>query len=200
MQSVRKCLARLGWPIGRMTDKQIKIELYRRWFACQPKDADEDAALTVASAGGIFAALAAEGNLDALGWSPEDKVPSIPRGQVLAPADQAVFIRGRDGQDYAGHERRRAPREPAREMIGWRLPLGDGEASTGWLVDRSATGLAFIAPADAAPIAGQEIMPTLHARTGGSFDFGTATVVRTEPLNPGLTLVCVQFDEPDQLA
>ncbi|NLX14498.1 MAG: hypothetical protein GXY44_12710, partial [Phycisphaerales bacterium] len=168
MQTVRKALARLGWPVGSMTDKQIKIELYRRWFASQPEDTETDAPLTMASAGGIFTALAAEGNLDVLGWSPEDVVPSATHVEVLAPSEQALFLRGNEEQDYAGHERRRAAREPARELIGWHSPLCNEEASTGWLVDRSATGLAFIAPANAAPVAGQEIIPTLHARTGGS--------------------------------
>ena len=53
METTRKILRRLGWPINEMSDRQITRELYRRWFGSKPEDMSEPAPLSVASAGGI---------------------------------------------------------------------------------------------------------------------------------------------------
>jgi hypothetical protein len=155
---------------------------------------EEEAPVSIASAKGIFASLASEGNLDCLCWSDGD---TIPQEEVVSDQEQNFFISKPDQGPQNGAERRRAPREPARELIHWRLPW-DEEAMTGWLVNRSATGLAFIASQEQAPEVDSEIRPCIHSRQQEEIPLGAATVVRTEPLNAELTMVCVQFDKSSQ--
>jgi hypothetical protein len=196
MQKVRQSLARLGWPTDQMSDKQLKMELYRRWFASQPtEEMAEEAPVSIASAKGIFASLASEGNLDSLCWSEGDR---IPQEEVVSEQERHFFISNPNHGQHDGAERRRSPREPARELIHWHTPWTEGEAMTGWLVNRSATGLAFIVAQEQAPEIDSEIQPCIHSRQQEEIPLGTATVVRTEPLNPELTMVCVQFDQSGQ--
>ncbi len=190
MRTVRRSLQRLGWPVAEMTERQLKQELYRRWFAQQQDDMDEEGPISVASAKGIFVSMASNGNLDALCWSQGD---AIPVEDVVDEYDEAVFIRETADGPRPFPERRRSKREPARELVRWRAVYGGPENATGWLVDRSAEGLAFIAQTDEAPLTNAEILPSIHTRSAGVIDLGPATVVRTEPLNPELTLVCVQL-------
>lgn len=194
MHTLRKSLRRLGWPIDQMTDGQIKCELYRRWFACQPEEMDEEAPVSIASAKGIFVSMADEGNLDSLCWAENDQIPATEPAIEMQEDEQQLFIRESE-HHWEQDERRRAPREPAREFVDWTCPDGRFQPATGWLVDRSQTGMAFIAAADQAPAPGTEIIPTVHDRTHDVEEFGPATVVRLEPLNPELILVCIQFNE-----
>jgi hypothetical protein len=191
METTRKILERLGWPISEMSDRQITRELYRRWFGSKPEDMSEQAPLSVASANGIVVSMASEGNLDALCWSEADGVPV----EELIPAeDEAIYVRRGSG-DWPHSDRRRSKREPARELICWSYG-GEGPAGcTGWLVDRSAEGMAFIAPARQAPQPGDEIFPSIHSRDHGVVEAGLARVVRTEPLNEELTLVCARLQD-----
>jgi len=194
MDRLRERLQRLGWPVDQMTDRQIRCELYRRWFACQPPERmNEEGPLSVASARGVFVAMASEGNLDALCWSAEDPVPE---GNLVEPAEQAVFVRSAESERPVREERRRSPRKPARELVYWSEDGSPWLEATGWLVDRSAHGIAFIAEASHAPEIGMQIHPSVHTRDHGVIQAGAATVVRTDPLNPELTLVCAQLDEP----
>ena len=191
METTRKILERLGWPVNEMSDRQITRELYRRWFGSKPEDMSERAPLSVASTNGIVVSMASEGNLDALCWSEADCIPV----EDLVPAeDEAIYTRRGSG-DWPHRDRRRSKREPARELVCW----GDGKegsaGSTGWLVDRSAEGMAFIAPAGQAPLPGEEFYPSIHSRTCGVIESGLATVVRTEPLNEELTLVCARLQD-----
>ena len=194
MNKLRESLGKLGWPTDTMTDRQIKNELYRRWFACQPpEDMNAEGPLSAASARGIFVAMASEGNLDALCWStpaPEENL--VP----LEQEEAACFTRVRQPSHPPARERRRSPRHPARELVCWSEEDAPWVEATGWLVDRSAHGLAFIAEARHAPEIGARIHPTVHTRQHGLVPMGNATVVRADPLNPDLTLVCAQLDEP----
>lgn len=190
MRTVRASLQRLGWPVNDMSDRQITRELYRRWFAGQ-EDMNEEGPLAVVSARGILASMAAEGNLDALCWAEGDRVPA----EEVADDEQSLFIRQEAELDLPFADRRRSKRRPARELVQWRTSNDDSVGATGWLVDRSAEGLAFIAQADQAPGAGTRIRPTIHSRSEDTLELGPATVVRTEPLSPDLTLVCAQLEE-----
>ena len=192
MKTTRKMLQRLSWPTDEMTDGQIKCELYRRWFALQSEEVDDEAPLSVASARGIFVSLASEGNLDALCWSPEDE---IPLHDVVPAEEEALYLRDPDAGDYAGSERRRSQRRAARELVEWTRLDREDPPATGWLVDCSAEGLAFLVPADDAPLVGERICPNIHSRTQGLTEVGPTLVVRSEQLNPELTLVCVCLEE-----
>lgn len=191
METTRKILEKLGWPVNEMSDSQITRELYRRWFGSKPEDMSAPAPLSVASANGIVVSMASEGNLDALCWSADDQIPVE---EVVPAEDEAIYTRRGSG-DWPHPDRRRSKREPARELVCWGRG-GEGEAeSTGWLVDRSDEGLAFIAPAGQAPQPGDEIFPSIHSRAHGVIEAGLATVVRTEPLNEELTLVCARLQD-----
>lgn len=195
MTSVRKVLHSLGWPVARMSDPQIVQELYRRWFAAQPADADEDdQPISVASAKGIVIHMTREGNLDALCWSPEDRIPAE---QVEPQEDEALFSRSDSAvADPPVHERRRSPRRSAKDVVRWRATRGESTSASGWLVDRSGGGIAFIASAGEAPGIGDEITPSILSRNHGLLDLGPATVVRVDPLNTELSLVCAQLEQP----
>jgi hypothetical protein len=195
MTTVRMSLSRLGWPIGNMSDSQITQELYRRWFAARPSDAEEDdAPVSVATSTGIFVSMATEGNLDALCWSEND---SIPDEDVVSAEDEAIFSPPPEPEPFPPvAERRRSPRRPAKDIVRWRRADGDGPNATGWLVDRSEHGVAFIVPADEAPARGDEIVPSMMTRNSGQVELGQATVVRVDSLNADLSLICAQLAEP----
>lgn len=189
MLKIREALQRLGWPVDEMSDRQVTRELYRRWFAARSEDMDEAGPLSIASAKGILASMASEGNLDALCWSETD---SIPVEDVL-PEEEKQLYASPDSGEYAQADRRRSRREAARDLVRWCLSGEDSVGCTGWLINRSAEGMAFIAPAAEAPGVGEEIVPSIHSRTHGVVKAGPATVVRIEPLNAELTLVCVRL-------
>jgi hypothetical protein len=192
MEKTQGVLKRLGWPVEEMSDRQITQELYRRWFAVSPGDTKEESPLSVASAGGIIASMCSEGNLDALCWSPEDR---IPEQDVVPDEDEALYLQGVSESDYHP-DRRRSRREPARDLVRWCLSGGEVSVGcTGWLINRSVEGMAFVAPTSEAPQAGEEIVPEIHSRTNGVLEVGPATVVRTEMLNEELTLVCARLIE-----
>ncbi len=194
MEKLRDSLGKLGWPIETMTDRDIQKELYRRWFACQPPDEmHAEGPVNVASARGIFVAMASEGNLDALCWSSTATDEELP---ILEPQEQEVFARTSQPIRRPPCERRRSPRKPARELVCWSHEDAPWLESTGWLVDRSDHGLAFISESRHAPQVGARIHPTVHTRKQGLVQVGSATVVRADPLNPELTLVCAQLEEP----
>jgi hypothetical protein len=190
LRSIRKALSTLGWPVADMSNQQITRELERRWFQVNH---DDDARPGIGSvpAKGVFVTMATEGNLDALCWSVEDRIPA---GELI-PQDEGPFFCTHARPDaYSLPERRRAPRTPARDVIRWTLD-GENDESTGWLVDRSDFGIAFIAEACRAPAARSEIRTRIHSRSEGLIELGTGTVVRTEVLNDSLTLVCVELAE-----
>ena len=189
MRTVRNTLAKLGWPIDHMSDKQITQELYRRWFHAQ-QDLDDEDVVSIASATGVVVSMACEGNLDALCWSDEDVSPAE---DVVAPEDEEIFLHEPEDEPYPCPDRRESPRSPRRDVVSWHTPYDDGSA--GWLVDYSAGGMAFIAESEQAPQLGSAITPSIHSRSQGTIDLGPATVVRIEPLNPELSLVCVQLEE-----
>ena len=201
MKTVRKTLERLGWPVERMSDRQIKLELYRRWFAHQPDDACDEEPVSVASAKGILVSMTLEGNLDALCWSPGDTIPvqELAAHSVVSQADEAAFAPKQLEGPCPHPDRRRWRRELARDFVCWHASYGLSQDATGWLVDRSAGGIAFIAQADETPAAGAQITPSIHSRSRGVIQLSQATVVRTEPLNPQLSLVCACFDHQKDL-
>ncbi len=191
MHTVRKTLTKLGWPLTRMTDRQITQELYRRWFVSQAKDTERVGPLSVASVRGIVASMAAEGNLDALCWSKRDRAPET---DVLSDEDRVFYDRP-ETPERTPVERRRSRREVARDLVRWCLSGEEAVDCTGWLINRSAEGMAFIASAGEAPAVGDEIVSSVHSRTQGIIETGPARIVRIEPLNEQLTLVCARLAE-----
>ncbi len=191
MHTLRKALTRLGWPVDEMTDRQMTQELYRRWFASGADKTEEEGPLSVASARGIVAAMAAEGNLDALCWSKGDRVRAA---DVLPDEDRALYSRP-ESAERTSVERRRSRREAARDLVRWCLSGEESVDCTGWLINRSAEGMAFIASAGEAPEVGAEIVSSIHSRTQGVIETGPATIVRLEPLNEELTLVCARLTQ-----
>jgi hypothetical protein len=191
MLTIRKTLERLGWPVDEMSDRQITQELYRRWFASRPENMSEEAPLSVASARGIIVSMASDGNLDSLCWAEGDR---IPLDDVVSAEEKAIYVR-RESGGYDHADRRRSKREETRDLVHWCLSGEDSAGCTGWLVNRSAEGMAFIAPAAEAPGVGDEIVPSIHSRTQGIIEAGPATVVRIEPLNGELALVCAHLIE-----
>ena len=192
MKTVRKTLKRIGWPIDAMSDRQVKQELYRRWFACHHEDMDEAAPISVASAKGIVVSMVSQGNLDTLCWSPDD---NIPYEDVVSQEDDALFGREQVEDEHPFSERRASKRRPAKELVHWCLSGGDAEEATGWLIDRSLEGIAFIAQTNQAPHLGARITPSIHSRSDGAIGLGSAVVVRTEELNGELTLVCARIED-----
>ncbi len=191
MLKIRETLQRLGWPVDEMSDRQVTRELYRRWFAARSEDMDEAGPLSIASAKGILASMASEGNLDALCWSGTDTIPV----EEVLPEEERQLYDSSESREYARTDRRRSRRERARDLVRWCLSGEDSVGCTGWLINRSVEGMAFIASVAEAPVVGDEILPSIHSRTEGVINPGAATVVRIEPLNAELTLVCVRLVE-----
>ena len=190
MRTVRNTLTKLGWPIDQMSDKQITQELYRRWFREQQNTMEDEDVVNVASATGVVVSMACEGNLDALCWSDDDV---IPEEDVVSQEDEEIFLHEPDDEPYPYPDRRQSPRSPGREIVSWYTLDDDGAA--GWLVDCSAGGIAFIAESEQVPQIGSAITPSIHSRSRGTVELGPAIVVRIEPLDPELSLVCVQLEE-----
>jgi hypothetical protein len=190
MQTVRNTLEKLGWPVNEMSDKQITQDLYRRWFRAQQDTMEDEDPVSVASATGVVVSMACEGNLDALCWSEDDV---IPEEDLVSQEDEDLFFHEPDDEPYPYPDRRESPRSPGRDIVSWYTPFTDGAA--GWLVDYSAGGIAFIAETEEAPGVGEAITPSIHSRAKGTVELGPATVVRIEPLNPELSLVCVKLEE-----
>jgi hypothetical protein len=194
MLSVANTLRKLSWPVDQMTDEQIANELYRRWFDSQPEGAEElDGTISVAAIKGMFVSMAQEGNLDALCWSVEDHIPEG-RLDLELEDEQHLFCREQSEDEIPEHDRRRSKREPAKDFVRWHFAHDQDDGATGWLVDRSAEGIAFIAQVDEVPAEHSEIIPTICSRTEGVLDLGVALVVRIEPLSEELSLVCAQLE------
>jgi hypothetical protein len=192
MIQLRDTLQRLGWPVDTLTDEDIGRELQRRWFESRQVEPDEEAAASVAVAQGVFHAMAADGNLDALCWSDE----AAETDAVLCAEVDDLLPRPCDAdaaEDTSRPERRSSPRQPASDFVDFRV---DDSAcrETGWLVDISANGIAFIADTLSAPRVGSAIEPTVRTREGDRSLLGPAQVVRTELLAEGLSLVCARLE------
>lgn len=193
MEKLRSTLGRLGWPIDRLTDEKIIDELHRRWFRSAPQ-VYESAPVGMASAMGIVSALAKEGNLDALCWSPGITPP--PESDISVGEELPVFDRRQDEQPGPGYERRRSRRQRAKDFVTWSCWDDTDTESTGWLVCRAAEGIAFIAETANLPPHEATIQVRVHSRHGGILELGKASVVRMEMLNELLTLVCVELETP----
>jgi hypothetical protein len=192
---LRRALHRLGWPIDSLSDEDITRELGRKWFASSPGHPHREDGCGVAAATGIFVSMAREGNLDALCWADQDDAALLD----VFTVDEVSALVERTGRDRTGDEcpepdRRSSPRIPADDLVQYGPPSRSDGAS-GWLVDASAKGIAFMAETGDAPAVGTRIFSTIRERGGGTAEFGPATVVRTELLNETLSLVCVQLEE-----
>ena len=117
MEALRDRLGRLGWPIDQLSDDDIGNELYRRWFENLPQNEEGSFTASIASGMGIVAALAKEGNLDALCWSngDEHRGETEPLEEAFAP-----FEGGGETPPRASDERRRHRRERAATFVTWR--------------------------------------------------------------------------------
>ena len=193
MQQLRTSLARLGWPIDSLSDQEVGRELYHRWFEACPNQQERERTVGIAALKGIFASFAAEGNLDALGWS-TDEPPGLPEDVVALEPDPFELPTSGEpaSRDPEAPERRSAPRHARSELIEWKS-IAEGSGSSGWVLDQSADGLAFVVDAQQAPPLGAEVSLTVHARTGEQ-EVQSARVVRTELLRHALGLVCVRFE------
>jgi hypothetical protein len=194
MEELRAILRRLGWPVGSLSDEEIASHLADKWYARTGLRQDQVRPGGLAPALGILAAMANEGNLDALCWSADDEVPEAERDGGEFGALGIRSKQGRPGSEPVEPDRRSSRRGPARDLIDF-VDTDSSEAATGFLVDVSATGLAFIAETTNAPSVGARIAPTIHRRRGGTTELGCAIVVRTELLSDVLSLVCARLDE-----
>jgi hypothetical protein len=194
MEKLRNTLGRLGWPIGELSDETIIGELHRRWFG-RPVSTFEGVPMGMASAMGIVSALAKEGNLDALCWSPGMMI-STPASNNKISKELPAFERPEDEGAEPGMERRRSPRKRAKDFVTWTCWGDTDTQATGWLVCRAAEGIAFITETDNVPPHETTIEVRVHSRHGGILELGKAAVVRTEMLNDLLTLVCVELEKP----
>lgn len=192
---LRRALHRLGWPIDSLSDHDIARELSRRWFASGTGHPQLEDGCGVAAANGIFVSMAREGNLDALCWSGADDAALLGDftvGEASAPGKGGCRDHPLDACHQA--DRRSSLRVPADDLVEFGPPsLSDG--ASGWLVDASPKGIAFMAETGDVPAVGTRIFSTIRGRGGDTAEFGPATVVRTELLNETLSLVCVQLEE-----
>ncbi len=190
MVQLREMLGQLGWPVEELLDEELLEGIRTRWFATRPRIADARLQLSPASAMGIVSAFAREGNLDSLCWT-EGEGSDV--SEVDLAEELTVFERDSEGAAPVQDDRRASPRERAHDVVSWTCALDDPH--TGWLVCRAAGGIAFIVETRESPAPGERITARVHSRFGGMLELGGATVVRTEPLNETLTLVCVQLEE-----
>lgn len=196
MDWLRQQLQRIGWPVDTLTDEEIAVELYCRWFDLAPEDITSQEAVTPAAAKGIFVSMAGEGNLDALCWSQGAPAPAL--DEIIV--DQAsVFRRDAEyleaAEEFAGPDRRDSLREPASDFVDFVDPCSS-EGSCGWLVDISARGAAFIVETADTPPIGSPLVLTIRKRNGDPTQTGPAIIVRTELLSDSLTLICTQLEGP----
>jgi hypothetical protein len=192
MIHLRETLQRLGWPVDSLSDDDIGRELQRRWFESNGAGAGEIVVTSIAAARGVFHTMAADGNLDALCWSAdgEDTEMTLDTDQdILA----AWMHPRRTHRPPHLPDRRSSPRQPASDFVEFVCADWDIRA-TGWLVDVSAEGIAFIADARSAPAIGLSITPTVRRRSGSTTALGAAIVVRREFLDDGLILVCAKLE------
>ncbi len=192
MQSLRNALQRLGWPIDLLSDEEIARELYDRWFICCGDPPEPVHTVSCAAARGIFAAMGSEGNLDALCWSEADDIGTL-SDQALE-AVRPIEERAPGDVERPEPDRRRSEREPVNDLVNFVAPSSKTSAS-GWLIDISAEGIAFIAETQHVPALGSQIIPAIQTRSGDNTELSSATVVRTELLTDALSLVCAQLVE-----
>jgi hypothetical protein len=195
MERLRQALQHLGWPVESLSNQQIARELNHRWFGSNADGPDLEHAASNATANGIFASMAREGNLDALCWSEGDGWVG-PEDVAIAEVDvtEEGPERDRAAAEASHPDRRRAPRKPANDFIDFVVP-SSSDGSSGWLVDVSMGGIAFVTETKDAPAVGTRIISTIRQRNGETTALGSSTVVRTELLTDSLSLVCAQFEE-----
>jgi hypothetical protein len=194
MEWLRQALHRLGWPADSLSDDDIARELCRRWFAGSGSYPQSGDRCGVAASSGIFVSMAREGNLDALCWSEEDDamlLDDYTMGEVSALSKRGCQDHPQD--ECPQPDRRSSPRVPADDLVEFGQSSPSDSAS-GWLVDASSKGMAFMAETTDVPALGTRILSTICKRDGVTTQFGPATVVRTELLNATLSLVCVQLE------
>lgn len=193
MDELRRVLQRLGWPVESLSDEEIVGHLTDKWYAGPGRRREGARPVGLAAAIGILASMANDGNLDALCWPAEnaarapDDLGAGELGALGAPRQR----RGPSGE-APRLDRRRSRRASARDVLDF-VNLDSSETSTGFLVDVSAAGVAFIAENKDVPPVGSRIAPTIHRQTGESTELGWATVVRTELLSDFLSLVCAEL-------
>ena len=190
MRVLRKILSRVSWPVDALSDEDIAFELYRRWFT-NIADTDESEYIpSGATAYGIYESVATSGNLDALCWAENtnrefsneatdeelEAFSVIPRRQ--GPHEEVTFL-----------ERRKSPRKEAGEYIDL-VELVSTRRFSGWLIETSADGTAFVAQTRDVPSLGTRLAAIVKKQKGGSLESALVTVVRTECLSDSLSLVC----------
>jgi hypothetical protein len=191
MVLLKTMLKRLGWPVQEMSFGQIAQELHRRWFKASPRLFTHENRLGPASATGIVLALAGERDFKSLCWTPDS--PECPKDLAL-PEEKHLFFRKPPPPPHPHPERRKAPRIPGKDLVCW--STGENDAGTGWLVDCSADGIAFITDTDKAPKAGAALVARIQNRASDLLELGDATVARIEPLTPELSLACLRLEVP----
>ncbi len=189
MRTLSNILKRLGWPVEEMSFRQIARELYQRWFQSLPDAVDAEKVLGTASATGIVLALANEGGLDALSWSRDS---ADLNDEAAFSEAKALFFRSFKDKPGSHPERRSAPRKPGKDVVCWTGPGND--SGTGWLVDYSTSGIAFITEKERALQVGTRLWAAIQSRSNKTLRLGKATVVRVEPLTPELSLACLQLE------
>jgi len=192
MEKLKNTLSRLGWPVEDLSDGEIVSELHRRWFG-KPVPTNQGGPLGFATAMGIVSALAKEGNLDALCWASSSAQVTEPEAVC---EDLPSFDRHESGPGQPGYERRRSPRQRAKDFVTWSCDEDVETEATGWLICRAAEGIAFIAETGIVPKPESTIHVRVHSRFGGILELGKASVVRLEMLNEALSLVCVELERP----
>ncbi len=180
MEWLRGSLERLGWPVETLSDEKLTDELYRRWVACGDERIEPEREISVAAAHGIFDDMAKEGNLDALCWQEVDVSDFGDDAAWVEPGP----IHARDQQDSGRVEidyieRRESTRTKAADIIRFGDSTSPNGAS-GWLVDVSVDGIAFIAETDDVPAIGAQISSTNQRRRRDSTEVGGATEIRTK--------------------
>ncbi|PIP35273.1 MAG: hypothetical protein COS92_01265 [Desulfobacterales bacterium CG07_land_8_20_14_0_80_52_14] len=193
---LKNMLKRLGWPADHMSFKEITQELHRRWFQEPTVDLPGKKTLGAASAAGIVFALASEGNLKALSWTePSADLPE----DTLLPEEKALFFRDSKVIPYPHPDRRKVSRIPGKDVVCWSIP--EKECGTGWLVDYSSGGIAFITEQDRSLRVGTDLFAKIQSRANNIMELGAGTVVRLETLTPDLSLVCLRLgaQQPEQI-
>ena len=192
MRETRHLLRRLGWPTERLSGEEIASELRRRWLeACPGQTPDEPGP---AAPEDVVSEMAKTGNLDALCWPVENGAGETE--ELAIDRDNSGERRCCGSIPYGTTEpdRRRSSRRHMRDRIDFTIP-SLAKSASGWLVDASENGLAFIVMTPNTPPIGTHIHSSIRRRNGKTPEPGVATVVRTELLNECLTLVCAQLGE-----
>ncbi len=195
MEALRAVLKRLGWPVDVLSDSQINDELFRRWFR-MATNIEQPALLSgSASAVGVVAATARLGNLDALCWVESTEELAADDPCFDHPDLLQTFLADKwDPPEFDSVERRSCPRTQASEYVEF-FDQSAARRSSGWLVDVSDEGAAFIVEFGDVPAVGAEVAVTLRLQTGVVEEPRLVRVVRTECLTENLALVCGQAAE-----